>query len=139
MTLKILAEQYGISMAQAQQMADAAEAEPDYSDPLEREIAEERKARLALEDRIAQREADEQLQQAVGGLKSQFNLNDDDLRYVVQTAYHMGLGVEMFPTDLQDDGVRQIAGTSASTTRRNRPGKKPRTHDASRPRRRPDS
>lgn len=97
MTLRILAEQYGISMAQAQQMADAAEAEPDYSDPLEREIAEERKARLALEDRISQREADEHLQRAVGGLKTQFNLNDDDLRQVVGTAYQLGLGVEAFP------------------------------------------
>jgi hypothetical protein len=97
LTLKILAEQYGISLAQAQQMTDAAEAEPDYSDPLEREIAEERKARLALEDRISQREADEQLQRAIGGLKNQFNLNDEDLRSVVGTAYNMGLGVEAFP------------------------------------------
>ena len=95
LTLQALAQQYGMTVAQAQ--AAQAAAEEDYADPLEREIAQERQARLALEQRIAQREADEELERAVGGLRSQFNLNDEDLREVVGTAMKMNLGVEAFP------------------------------------------
>lgn len=96
MTLQILADQYGLTLAQAQDMVQG-EAEPDYEDPLEREIANERRARESLEERLLQREADEQLQQAVGGLRNQFNLNDEDLQQVVGTAYQMGYGPEAFP------------------------------------------
>jgi hypothetical protein len=95
LTLQALAQQYGMTVAQAQ--AAQAAAEDDYADPLEREIATERQARLALEERLSQREADEQLERAVGGLRSQYNLNDEDLREVVSTAMKMGLGVEAFP------------------------------------------
>lgn len=95
LTLQALAQQYGMTVAQVQ--AAQAAAEDEYADPLEREIANERQARQALEQRIAQREADEELERAVGGLRSQFNLNDDDLREVVSTAMKMNLGVEAFP------------------------------------------
>ncbi len=97
LTLRALAQQYGMTVAQAQAAQQAAAAEDEYADPLEREIAAERQARLALEERLSQREADEQLERAVGGLRSQFNLNDEDLREVVGTAMRMGLGVEAFP------------------------------------------
>jgi hypothetical protein len=97
MTLQILAQQYGLSLAQAQEMVDEQESEDEYGDPLEREIIYERQARLALEDRVSQREADEQLYSAVAGLRNQFNLNDEDLTAVVGTAYQMGLGVDAFP------------------------------------------
>ena len=96
LTLQALAQQYGMTVAQAQ-AAQAAAEEEDYADPLEREIAKERAARLALEDRISQREADEQLDRAVNGLRSQFQLSDEDLREVVGTAMQMGLGIEAFP------------------------------------------
>ena len=96
MTLQILAQQYGLSLAEAQAQMAAAE-EDTYTDPLEREIVQERQARLALEDRITQREADEQLERAVAGLRNQYNLSSEDLRAVVGTAYQMGLGVEAFP------------------------------------------
>ena len=95
LTLQILAQQHGLSLAEAQ--AQVAAAEDEYADPLEREIAQERQARLALEERLTQREADEQLERAVVGLKNQFNLNDEDLRAVVGTAYQMGVGPDAFP------------------------------------------
>ena len=96
LTLQILAQQHGLSLAEAQ--AQAAEIEEDqYSDPLEREIAQERRARLALEDRLSQREADEQLERAVVGLRNQYNLTNEDLQAVVGTAYQMGVGPEAFP------------------------------------------
>jgi len=95
-TLHILAQQYGLTVAEAQQI-QAEQAEDQYVDPLEREIAQERQARLALEDRLSQREADEQLERHIAGLRNQFNPNDEDLRAVVGTAYEMGLGPEAFP------------------------------------------
>lgn len=96
-TLQILAQQHGYNLVPPQQQAEPAPAEDEYADPLEREIAQERQARQALEDRIAEREADEQLNYALAGLRSQFNLSNEDLQAVVQTAYQMGLGVEALP------------------------------------------
>jgi hypothetical protein len=96
LTLQAIAQQYGFSLAQVQAAQQAAP-EDEYADPLEREIVHERQARMALEDRISQREADEQLERAISGLRSQFNPNDDDLRAIVSTALQYNLGVEAFP------------------------------------------
>jgi len=89
-------EEY-LGLTPQQQAAAQAEAEPEYDDPLEREIAVERQARLALEQRIAQREADDQLRSAVTGLQQQYGLNDDQIRAVVGQTMQMGLGIEMLP------------------------------------------
>ena len=97
LTLQILAQQHGLSLAEAQAQVAQVEEEDAYSDPLEREIAQERRARLALEDRLSQREADEQLERAVTGLRNQYNLSNEDLQAVVGTAYQMGVGPEAFP------------------------------------------
>jgi hypothetical protein len=94
MTLRILAEQYGQSLGQQQPQAPA---EDEFVDPLERAIAVERQARLDLEQRLAAQEADQQLGRAVDGLRSQYQLNDEDVREVVGVAYKMGLGVEALP------------------------------------------
>lgn len=95
LTLEILARQHGYNLVQPQQAPPAAEEE--YADPLEREIVKERQARQALEERFAQREADEQLQHAIAGLRSQYNLSDEDLRTVVNTAMQMNLSVQALP------------------------------------------
>ena len=95
MTLQILAEQYGLNVPAQPQAPPPPEDE--FADPLERALAEERNARMSLEERISQREADEQLERAIGGLRSQYNLSDEDVRTVVQTAYQMNLGVEALP------------------------------------------
>lgn len=96
LTLQILAQQHGYNLA-APQYAEPAPADEEFADPLEREIVQEREARLALEDRLAQRDADEQLTYALAGLRSQFNLSNEDATRVVQTAYQMGLGIEALP------------------------------------------
>lgn len=88
-TIRLLQEQYVREQAQAP--------EPEFDDPLEKMLHEERQARLELETRINAREADEQLQRMVGNLRSQFNANDEDIRNVVTTAYQQGLPVEMLP------------------------------------------
>jgi hypothetical protein len=103
LTMQVLASRAGMTVEEylgltpQQQAAAQAEAEPEYDDPLEREIAVERQARLALEQRIAQREADDQLRSAVTGLQQQYGLNDDQIRAVVGQTMQMGLGIEMLP------------------------------------------
>lgn len=107
LTIQVLASRAGMTIEQylgltpQQQAAAQAEAEPEYDDPLEREIAVERQARLALEQRIAQREADDQLRGAVSGLQQQYGLNDDQIRAVVGQTMQMGLGIEMLPVVYQ--------------------------------------
>jgi hypothetical protein len=103
LTVQVLARQAGMSVEQfvgltpAQQQAAVQQTEPEYEDPLERALAEERNARMALEQRILQREADERLQHAIGGLKQEFQATDEDARQVVAHALNMGVGPEMFP------------------------------------------
>jgi predicted metal-dependent hydrolase len=104
LTVQILADHAGMSVEQylGLQRAQAAaqqqaEQEPEFDDPLERELYQERQAREALERRFTQREADEQLQRAVYGLQQQYGLNEDQLRAVVGTAMQMNLGIEYLP------------------------------------------
>ena len=105
LTVQILADHAGmtvqeylrLSPAQQQAAAQAPAAEPEFDDPLERELYLERQAREALEARFAQREADEQLARAVSGLKQSYGLNDDQVRAVVGTAMQMNLGIEYLP------------------------------------------
>jgi hypothetical protein len=103
LTIQVLASRAGMTVEQylnltpQQQAAAQAEQEPEYDDPLEREIAVERQARLALEKRIAQREADDQLGRAVHGLQQQYGLNDEQVRAVVGQTMNMGLGIDHLP------------------------------------------
>jgi hypothetical protein len=102
LTVQILAQQAGMPVEQflnltpAQQQA-AIEAEDEYTDPLERELAQERAARQALEQRFEQREADERLARAAGGLKQQYGATDDQVLAVVNEAMNRGLGIDSFP------------------------------------------
>lgn len=104
LTVQILAQNAGVSVEEylgmsPQQRQDAtdAQAEPEFDDPLERELYRERQAREALEARFTQREADEQLARAVHGLQQQYGLNEEQLRAVVGTAMQMGLGIDHLP------------------------------------------
>lgn len=96
MTLRILSDQFGIGYDQQVPAPDEPQ-RPEFDDPLEEQIWTERQARLALEDRLAQRDADYELNSAINGLKQQFNLSDEDVGVVVSTAYQMRLGTEAFP------------------------------------------
>jgi hypothetical protein len=132
LTVQILAREAGVSVEQflgmspAQQQAAIDDANDLYVDPLERQIAEERQARLAIEERLAQRDADERLDRAVGGLKQQYNATDEQVRSVVQQAMRMQLGVEAFPMIYQAMAyqasqqvtAQQTAGQEAESLRR---------------------
>lgn len=105
LTVQVLASQAGVSvedflgMSPRQQQAaiDDSDGLDEYADPLERQLAEERQARLALEQKFESREADERLSHAVGGLKQQFGATDDQARAVVYQAMQMNLGIDSFP------------------------------------------
>ena len=94
-TIRLLAEQAGIPFGEQPQAPPPDE--DRYADPLEREIAQERQARLALEQRLAQRDMDEHVERTIGGLRSQFNASDEDIRDAVAVAMQNNYPVEALP------------------------------------------
>jgi hypothetical protein len=98
MTLQILANQYGLTVAQVQQITDANQPEVEYQDPLERQLAETNQRLTAWEERQQEREYNEAIERGIAGLQQQFNASDDDIRMVLNTAYQAGYGPDSFPT-----------------------------------------
>ena len=115
LTVQVLAQQAGVSVEEflgmtprQQQAAIESPSEPEYADPLERALAEERQARIALEERWNQREADEYLRAQVNGLKQTYQIGDDEVRSVVQQALQMGVGPEAFPMIYQAQAYQKL-------------------------------
>lgn len=113
-TLEILAEQYGLTVGQVKQQLDK-DPEIEYQDPLERQLYEERQARLALEQRINQRETDEQLERSISGLQQRYNLSNEDIHAVVNTAYQMQIGPEAFDMIWQSMAFQRIQARVQAT------------------------
>lgn len=97
LALQILAREHGIQLPGQPAQQAPVEQVPEFDDPLERQLYEERTARQKLEERLDQQELDRQLERSIGGLKSTFNIGDDDVTEVLQIAYQHNLGVETFP------------------------------------------
>ena len=121
LTVQVLAQQAGMSVEdflgltpRQQQAAIESPPEPEYADPLERALAEERQARIALQERIEQREADEYLRAQVNGLKQTYQIGDDEVRAVVQTAIQMGVGPEAFPMIYQAQAYQKLQATTGA-------------------------
>jgi hypothetical protein len=93
--LAFLAQRYKANLGGQQQPLP--EPEPDYADPLERAIAEERQARLALQERIEAREADELLERTVNGIRRQYGAQDEDLLQAARVAQKQNLPIEALP------------------------------------------
>jgi hypothetical protein len=114
LTVQVLASQAGVTveeflgMTPAQQQAAIQDPEPEYTDPLERAIADERQARLALQERIEAREADEYLRARVEGLKQTYQITDEEVREVVGQALQMGVGPEAFPMIYQAQAYQKL-------------------------------
>ncbi|WP_395160867.1 hypothetical protein [Ilumatobacter sp.] len=120
-TVQYLAQKAGVSvqqflgMSESQHVAATEDYDDDqYQDPLERQIAEERTARLLLQAQFDQQQADRELQHAVGGLKAQFQIDDNQARAVVNQAFQMGAGIEMLPMIYQS--MAYAAGQQAQQT-----------------------
>ena len=122
LTMQVLASQANMSVEQflnltpAQQQQAAVESEPEYSDPFERALAEERQARIALQNRYEQREADEVLYRAIGGLQQQLGATEEDVRAVVGQALNMGVGPEMFPMIYQSQQYQKSLAVQQAQT-----------------------
>jgi len=122
LTVQVLANQAGVTvqeylgMQEQAQQSEKVEAEPEFSDPLEQALHEERQQRVALQDRFEAREADEALGRAVGGLKQQFGATDDQSRAVVRQALDMGLGVDAFPMIYQSMSYQAQQQAEAQNT-----------------------
>ena len=97
MTLRILAQQAGLSPAQfvAQQQQQTA-ATPEFADPLEREVYEAKQQVQQLQERFAQQEADRTLREAISGLQQRYQIDDSVTREVVAQALQLGVGPEAF-------------------------------------------
>jgi len=96
-TMAFLAQRYGVTLPGGQQQPPAPEQEIEYADPLEKALAEERQARIALQERIEAREADELLQRTVAGIRQDFGANDEDLMAAAQYARQRNLPIEDLP------------------------------------------
>ena len=113
LTIQVLARNAGVSveeflgMTPRQQAAATAETD-EYVDPLERAIAQERQERLALQERLDQREADEFLRAQVNGLKQTYQIGDEEVRAVVHQALQMGVGPEAFPMIYQSQAFLKL-------------------------------
>lgn len=99
-TLRILAERFGPKQQQQQQ----ATTPPEFDDPLERQLWEERQARVALEERLnrfdqqqTERTHDELLTRTIGDIRTQFGASDEDIASAVQVAFQQHLPIESLP------------------------------------------
>lgn len=116
LTVQVLAAQQGLSVEQylglqQQQQYQPTDTQPEveYDDPLERQLAEERQARLALEQRLDRQDANQTLMRAVDGLKQSYGIDDDAAKSVVGEALKMGLGPEAFPMIYQSQAYQRLA------------------------------
>lgn len=124
MTVQILAQRSGVSVEQflglsnQQQnaVAQAVAAEDDYADPLERALAEERAARLSLEERLNQREANELIARTVDGLRHQFQASDEDIQATIRVAMENDLPPNMLPMIYQSIAFQKLAAQQQART-----------------------
>jgi hypothetical protein len=102
-TLRLLAQQYGVELGSQQQGPatapdpfDDLEDENPYLDPTERRLAQVERQNQALQQQWEQRQANEQLRASIGNIQQRYQLNENDVREVVQTALQRGMGPESF-------------------------------------------
>jgi negative regulator of genetic competence, sporulation and motility len=120
LTVQVLARQAGVSVEQflgmtpRQQEAATQAVEDEYADPLEKAIAQERNERIALQERLDQRDADEYLRAQVQGLKQTYQIGDEEVRSVIQQAIQMGVGPEAFPMIYQSQAFLRLQAQTAA-------------------------
>lgn len=103
-TLRLLARQYGIQFEQSPPRPepweqpsydDGSETNP-YADPLEQRLNQQQRMIEQMMSQNAQRQADETLRAAIGGLQRRYQLDDATVREVVSTALQSRMGPESF-------------------------------------------
>lgn len=104
LTVQVLAERSGmtvqqfLNLSQQQQAAAAQEAqEPSYEDPLEASFRAHEQRVAALEQRLAQQAADQELASIIGGIQSKYQPTQADLQAAVEVAMRNNLPPSMLP------------------------------------------
>lgn len=105
MTIQYLARQADVSVEeflgmtpkQQQEAVESAGDEDEYVDPLERQLREQNALIQEMRSQMDQRAADERLHSAVGKLKSDFGINDDQAKQVIGRAVQLNVGLEALP------------------------------------------
>ncbi len=98
-TIRLLARQHGLTLAEQQQLRDQAEQlqpEDEFQDPYERRVVQLERRLQEREQQELQARADAQLRGAIGGLQSRYQADEATVREVVQTALQMNAGPEAF-------------------------------------------
>lgn len=105
-TLSLLANEYGINFAQQSpppqqreqpSLYDDGLDEPAYSsDPVNQRLSQYEQRLNQVTSQLAQRQADETLRAAIGGLQRKYQLDDATTRQVVGTALQANMGPESF-------------------------------------------
>jgi hypothetical protein len=99
-TIRLLAQHHGVELGQ-QQPAPLRGYEDDlddnpYVDPTERRLAQIEQQNQLLQQQWAERQANEQLRTTIGQIQQRYQLSENDVREVVQTALQRGMGPESF-------------------------------------------
>lgn len=102
-TLRILSRQYGVNFEQSPPPAgreqpsydDGYEPSP-YADPIEQRLNQQQQMIEQMMSQQAQRQADETLRAAIGGLQQKYQLDDATVKEVVGTALQARMGPESF-------------------------------------------
>jgi len=102
-TLRLLSRQYGVQFEQSPPATgreqpsydDGYEPSP-YIDPIEARLNQQQQLIDQMMGQQAQRQADETLRAAIGGLQQKYQLDDGTVREVVSTALQSRMGPESF-------------------------------------------
>ena len=104
-TLRLLSRQYGVQFEQSpppdygrEQPSpyDDGYAPSPYTDPIEARLNQQQQMIEQMMSRDAQRQADETLRAAIGGLQQRYQLDESTVREVVSTALQARMGPESF-------------------------------------------
>lgn len=104
LTVQVLAQRAGMSVqeylgTEAGQVAaqQQAQAEPEFDDPLERDLYETRQQLTALQRQVQDQVADQRLHSVVNGLKQQYGISDDEAREAVRLTASLNMGIDAVP------------------------------------------
>ena len=103
LTMQVLANRAGMSvedylgLSPQQQAAAVAEPEPEFTDPLEKEIYQTRQELAEVRRQFQDQQADARLRSVVNGLKEQYGISDDEAREAVRQTASMRLGIDAVP------------------------------------------
>lgn len=104
-TLRLLGRQYGVNFEQQspppqqgweQPSYDEGFDEDPYADPVQKRLNQQEQILMQMREQMQEREANETLRAAVGGLQRKYQLDETTVQEVVSTALQAGMGPGAF-------------------------------------------